>query len=143
MWGWQKWVSEYIYKVSHTLSHTFTYFHTMFTQFGLFLAILAQFQHVGCLKVCTWAGEFNDDAFTHFQWLLHALSHNFHVIWAILSNFGPISTCLVSKSKYLSWGIQWRYFHTLSQTPSCTFTLTQFGIFWAILAQFQHVMLGV
>ena len=69
------------------------------------------------------------DSFTHF----HTLSRNFHTIWAILSNFGLISTCWVSKSMYLSWGIQWQYFHTLSQTPSHTFM--QFGLFWAILAQ--------
>ena len=45
----------------------------------------------------------------------------FHAILAISAIFWPISTCWVLKCMYLSWEIQWWYFHALSRTPSHNF----------------------
>ena len=78
------------------------------------------------------------EGFTHFHALLHTLAqfkHNFHAICDIFANFDQFSTCLVSKSMYSSWGIQWLYFHTPSNT------LYNLQAIWAILAIFN--MLGI
>ena len=46
-------------------------------------------------------------SFKKFHARVHAISHNFHAIWAISAIFGPISTCWVSKSMYSSQEIHW------------------------------------
>ena len=40
--------------------------------------------------------------FTRVFTQFHAISRNFHAIWAISAIFGPISTCWVSKCMYSS-----------------------------------------
>ena len=83
----------------------------------------------------------------------HPILAQFHAILAISAIFWPISTCWVSKCMYLSWEIQWWYFHTLSRTPSCNFmqfshnftqfshNFTQVWLFQAFLANIN--MLGI
>ena len=66
-------------------------------------------------------------------------THNFYAICDIFANLWPFSTCWVSKSMYLSYGIQWQYFHTLMHFFTHIQTIfMQFGLFWPILGHFQH-----
>ena len=67
----------------------------------------------------------------------HAISRNFHAIWAISAIIGPISTCWVSKCIFSCWEIQWCCFHALSCTPSRNFM--QFWQFQPFLDRFLHV----
>ena len=86
--------------------------------------------------------------FTRVFTQFHAISRNFHAIWAISAIFGPISTCWVSKSMYSSWEIHWWHFHTSSCTWSHNFikishNLGYFGHFWAnfnMLGIKKHVL---
>ena len=69
---------------SRMFMHSLMQFHTIFTQltqFLLFQPFLGQFQHVGYQKACTRAEKFNDDIFTHFHALPHAISRNFHTMF--------------------------------------------------------------
>ena len=88
--------------------------------------------------------------FTHVFLQFHAISRNFHTIWAISAIFGPISTCWVSKSMYSSLEIHWWYFHAISRMSSCNFKQfhTNFTQFSHNLGYFSHFwanfnMLGI
>ena len=48
------------------------------------------------------ARAFYIPSFKKFHARVHAISRNFHAIWAISAIFGPISTCWVSKCMYSS-----------------------------------------
>merc|ERR1712112_280852 len=89
-------------KISGACSRNFTQFHAIFTQFWLFQPFLGQFLHVWYQNKCTRAEKFNGNTFKKFHARVHAISCNFHAIWAISANFGPISTCCVSKCMYSS-----------------------------------------
>ena len=83
-------------------------------------------------------------SFTKFHAHIHAISHNFHAIWAISAIFGPISTCWVSKSKYWSLEIRgdtFTQFHALLHAISRKFQaiFMQFRLFQPFVGQFQQV----
>ena len=91
-----------IFQVSKNFTHVFMQFHAIFTQFRLFQPFLGQFQHVGYQNACSPAEKFIGNTFEKFQVHIHAISRNFHAIWAISAIFGPISTSWVSKCIYSS-----------------------------------------
>ena len=68
----------------------------------LFQPFLDQFQHIGYQNACATAEKFIGTTFQKFQARVHAISRNFHAIWALSAIFGPISTCWVSKCMYSS-----------------------------------------
>merc|ERR1712025_120315 len=86
--------------------------------------------------------------FTRVFTQFHAISCNFHAILAISAIFGPISTCLVSKSMYSSQEIHWEYFQKISRACSRNFTqfsphFGYFSHFWAnfnMLSIKMHVL---
>ena len=73
--------------LSKNFTCVFTQFHAIFTLFGLFQPFLGQFQHVGYQKACTRAKKFIGNTFKKFHARVHAISRNFHTIWAISAIF--------------------------------------------------------
>ena len=117
-------------------------FHVIFVHFHAILAISAIY---GLILTC-WVSKCIYLSWQIYWWYFHAhscipscnlmqFSCYFMQFWLFQNFFGPASTCWVSKCMYISWEIQWSYFHTISPTPSCNFMQ-----FHAIFTQFHAIL---
>ena len=114
----------------HTISHNC---HPISCNFGYFSHFLENFNMLGIkMHVLELRNSMMilSHTFTHSLTQFHAIFTQFHATFRqfqaisdISAIFGTISTCWVSKYMSLSWEFQWWYFHTLSCTPLCNWSL--------------------